>query len=106
MQRKSSINLHTGPLSLWLKTKLLVHRRRFHRATKEQLPGKEQLSSQGFESRTATQAQPVVWVPTNQSRDIMEHLGHSIKTPERPHLTSRVEIALDKTYPRSALMKL
>lgn len=56
--------------------KLLVHRMRFYRTTKEQLPGKEQLSSQGFESRTATQAQAVVWVPINQNRDIMEHLEH------------------------------
>lgn len=42
MQRKSSINPHRGLLSLWLKTKLYLHRMRSHKTSKEQLPGKLQ----------------------------------------------------------------
>lgn len=42
MQRKSSITLHGGLLSLWVKTKLHLHRMRFHKISKEQLPGKLQ----------------------------------------------------------------
>lgn len=34
MRRKSSINVKRGPLSLWLKTKLYLHRRRFHNTSK------------------------------------------------------------------------
>lgn len=104
MQRKSSINLRTGPLCLWLKTKLHLHRMRFQKTPKNIYLEKNK--SQGLESGTADQAQPVVWVPTNQSRDILKHWGRSVKTPEGPQFRSRVKIALDKSSPRSALLKL